>query len=186
MTARLSEDKRRAILDDIRAAQLGCNAIAKKHHVSPSVVSVLARDHGLTFDRRERSRAKTRAATEAHKFDAKAARSAMLEKLHGDAELLRQRAWQPYTTVIGSGDTARFVTMKLPPLRDQREAYVALAICLEKALLLEQHDDTSGLAAAKTMINDLMGAFKLAHYQRVAEESGDVDPSASTDNTGSP
>lgn len=48
MPAPLPAEQRQAISDDIRAG-LGCNATARKHHVSPSTVSGIARDEHLSF-----------------------------------------------------------------------------------------------------------------------------------------
>lgn len=49
MPAPLARETREAIAEDIRAG-LGCNAIARKHHVSPSTVSNIARARELSFD----------------------------------------------------------------------------------------------------------------------------------------
>lgn len=49
MPAALSLERRAAIADDIRAGE-GCNAIARKHHVSPSTVSGIARANELYFE----------------------------------------------------------------------------------------------------------------------------------------
>ena len=50
MAAPLNRETRNAIADDIRAG-LGCNATARKHHVSPGTVSKIARHEGLWFER---------------------------------------------------------------------------------------------------------------------------------------
>lgn len=44
----LAHEQRTAIADDIRAG-MGCNAIARKHGVSPSTVSKIARSEELHF-----------------------------------------------------------------------------------------------------------------------------------------
>lgn len=49
MPAPLSRERREAIADDIRAG-IGCNQTARNHHVAPSTVSGIAREHGLHFD----------------------------------------------------------------------------------------------------------------------------------------
>lgn len=49
MPTPLSPERRAAIVDDIRAGN-GCNATARKHSVSPSTVSNIARDNELHFD----------------------------------------------------------------------------------------------------------------------------------------
>jgi transposase-like protein len=170
--ARIPDGQREAILADVRAGGLSCRAIAKKHGVSAATVSGLAREHGLTF---ERSDGKTRAATAARAFDAKTARAQMIERLHGDAERFRERAWQPCTTLIGTGPQAMWVTTNLPSFRDQQSAYTSLGIALDKALTLERHDDDSGQAAGQNMLGDLMAALGAVHERIVAEDDTAAD-----------
>jgi transposase-like protein len=167
MGARIPDKQRQRILAAIRRGDKSCRAIAKAHNVSPATVSALAREHGLSF---ERSEAKTRAATEARIFDAKAARAAMVERLHGDAERLRRRAWEPSTTLVGTGAAAAWVTYELPSFRDQQAAYTSVGIALDKALALERYDDDAGLTAGRTMLGDLMDALGLVHERIVAED----------------
>lgn len=50
MPAPLAAEVRAAIADDIRAGELGCRAIARKHQVAASTVSTIARHEGLAFD----------------------------------------------------------------------------------------------------------------------------------------
>lgn len=51
MPAPLPRELRQTIVNDIRAGDLGCNAIARKHGVAPSTVSGIARAEGLCFER---------------------------------------------------------------------------------------------------------------------------------------
>lgn len=50
MPTPLAKAVRDAILADIRTG-MGCNATARKHHVSPGTVSKIARQHGHWFER---------------------------------------------------------------------------------------------------------------------------------------
>lgn len=178
MPSRTPEHVRDAILADIRAGQKSCRQIARDHGVSASTVSGLARSAHIP-EAFERSHTKN--ASAARSFDAKAARAELIEQLYGDAQRLRQRAWDPYTTVVGSGDATTLVTLKMPPLRDQQSAYTAIAIAIDKAAAMESRDDDGGAGAGKTMVNDLFGAFRLAYHQQVAEAQADVDLSAPTE-----
>ncbi len=180
MPTRTSEHVREAIIADIRAGVLSCRAIARKHKVAASTVSALAREARISAPF-ERSQAKTREATAARRFDARAARTALIEQLYDDASRMRERAWAPYTQVVGTGPATMLVTTKLPPMREQREAFTALGIALDKAMALEARDDDGGSATGRTMINDLFGAFKLAYHQQSAPVEPDVDLSAATD-----
>ena len=177
MGARIPDEQRQQILAAIRAGAQSCRSIAKAFGVSPATVSALARDNGLSF---ERSEGKTRAATRARIFDAKVARADMIERLHGDAERLRQRAWQPCTMLVGSGTAAAWVTTNLPSFRDQQAAYTSLGIALDKAMALERYDDDAGLTAGQTMLGDLMSALGVVHARIVAED----DPAGAGDAEG--
>lgn len=166
----ISEQTRAAVLADIKAGK-ACRAIAREHGVSPAYVSKLAREvPGDSFDR-----SRTQQAAAAKAFDAKAARKAAIEELYGDFEKFRSRAWGEYTQVIVGPQGPELVTTKQPPIRDQQAAFTAAAICLDKALVLERHDDTQGAEAGKTMINDLFGALGMAYHRIIAEEQ-QIDP----------
>lgn len=177
MPPRTPDDVRDAILADIRAGQKSCRQIARDHKISPATVSALAKAAHIP-DAFERSH--TKRASEARAFDAKAARAELIEQLYGDAQRFRQRAWDPYTTPVVAGNAVTLVTLNQPPLRDQQAAYVALAVCVDKALVLEAKDDDQGAGAGRTMINDLFGAFQLAYHQQVVEERA-VDLTAPTE-----
>jgi|GEM_PF-1927810 len=144
------------------------NAIARKHGVSASTVTKLARDAGLVdaFDRTH-----TEAATAAAEFDARQARRRLIEDLYSDAQAMRERMWSPYTQVITGPAGPEFVTTKLPPIRDQQSAMGFVTSALTKAVDLEKVDADGGAAGAKTMMNDLFGAMQLAYYQIVAEDA---------------
>ena len=87
MPAPLSPTRRAAIVDDIRAGH-GCNATARKHHVSPSTVSGIARHEGLFFDNDHM----TALAAENRRWHAARARDAR------EGELLDQLLALPQTT----------------------------------------------------------------------------------------
>lgn len=181
MPSRTPDHVRDAILADIRAGKKSCRQIARDHHVAPSTVSALGREISDTaFVRSDTKNAPTERATAARVFDARQARSELIEQLYGDAQRFRARAWDPYTVVVGSGPSTQLVTLKQPPLRDQQAAYTGLAIALDKALALEGKDDDGGAGAGKTMVNDLFGAFALAYHQQITEER-EVDLTAATD-----
>lgn len=160
MPPRLDDQTREAVIADIRAGQLSRNAIADKHQIGRSTVTKLAKQAGAdqAFDR-----SATAKATEAARLDAKALRAALIADLYSDAQRFRERSWAPYTQVITGGSGPELVTTKLPPLRDQQAGYTALAICLDKALKLEQVDADGGAEAGRTMVGELRDALGLAY-----------------------
>ncbi len=168
----LPDDIRQAILDDIRDGQLGCRAIARKHDVSPSTVSSLAKAAKVP-DAFERSNQQKGARARA--FDAKAERARLIEELYGEARLIKSWVFSPYTQIVSTPFGPELVTTKLPPMRDRLAAMTAFGIALDKALKLEKVDDDAGAAAGKSMVNDLFGALKLAYHQIVEEEAAEAE-----------
>jgi transposase-like protein len=156
---------RKAIADAVRAGG-SCRGVAREHGVSPATVSKIAAEAGLDF-----VTARTAKATAARTFDAKAFRAELMQKLYLDAERYRQRAWEPYTQVLPGPGGPELVTTKLPPAREQQSLATAMGIAIDKAAALEHHDSSDGLAAGRTMVNDLFGALQLAHHQLVTQEA---------------
>lgn len=149
----LSARKRNAILRDIQAGSARRNEISRKHGVSASTVSLIAKQAGLgsAFDR-----SKTREATRARELDCKALRAQLKVDLLHDAQRLRGRAWSAYTVVVGGGpDGAERVELDLPPLPDVRAAYTAIGIAADKSIRLEQHDAGGDVDQAKSLLSRL-------------------------------
>lgn len=167
----IEDDKREAILTDIRAAQLGRNAIATKHDVSTTTVTKIAKQEGITG---AFSREQTEKATRARQFDAKAARAQLIEDLYGDAQRFRARSWAEYTQVVSSPTGPELVVTELPPLRDQQAGYTALGIALDKAAKLEGVDAGQAAGKAKTMLGDLRSALAMAYDAMVDEPAQDA------------
>jgi transposase-like protein len=165
---RLSDDARDEIIADICTGAMSRNAIARKHGVSPSLVTKLARESGNSgaFDRKP-----TAEAVKAAAVDAKALRARLIADLYADAQRFRERSWAEYTQIVTGPSGVELVTTKLPPLRDQQAGYTALAICLDKALKLESINTGDGAEQGKTMIGDLRAALGLAYEAIEAQET---------------
>lgn len=161
---------RAAILTDIRAGELSRNAIARKHGVGAATVTKLAKTTGdaTTFDRSQ-----TQKATRAREADSRSERAALAAELLADARKLRERAWQPYTVVVGTAQGAQKVTLDLPPLGDVRSAYTAVGIVVDKHLALDKHDNSGGTGTedVRSMLGDLGRAIADA-FPGEADSSG--------------
>jgi transposase-like protein len=168
---RLSDQAREAITADIRAGALSRNAIARKHEVSPSLVTKLAREAGQpeAFERQ-----RTAKAVAAAQVDAKALRAALVADLYADAQRFRARSWEPYTQIVTGPSGPELVTTKLPPLREQQAAYTALAIAIDKAMKIEAATTGDGAEQGKTMIGDLRAALGLAYEAMETQEAQDA------------
>lgn len=129
---------RQAIADELRSAeQPRQNAIAKKFNVSPSTVSKIAREEGVTFDR-----SKTVNATEARAADVDARLSRAQGELLDIYDLLRTKITagsRLYAYEAGMGDTRHLVieTIEIEP-RDYREFAVAIGVTLDKVAMLRK------------------------------------------------
>lgn len=153
--ALIPDEKRDAVLADIRAGQKARNQIARDHGVSAASVTGIAKRAGITdaFDR-----SMTEKATRVKVIDAKAARVQLAIDLLADAQRFRKRAWEPYQVVVSTPQRTEIVTVELPPLQEARAAYNAVGICVDKSLRLEQHDaDTGGMSAVDDWLRGMLG-----------------------------
>ncbi len=159
MPPRLPDDKRAAILADIRAGALGNRQIASKHGISPSTVTKLAKDSGANnaFERSQ-----TAKATHAVVEDNRSRRARIASELLDDVARFRERAWSKYTYYERGSDGPELVTLELPPLKEAKEAYVAIGISLQRHAELEKLDADRGDEGARSMLGDLAEALEHA------------------------
>ena len=148
---RLPDDKRAAILADIQTGTKGRNQIARDHGVSVSTVTKVAKKSGSTdaFDRSQ-----TENATRAAVADSRARRALLAADLLEDASKLRDRAWKAYSYYERGMGGPELVTLDLPPLKEVKEAYVALGVAVDKHVVLERHDATD-----PGMMGSLLGSL---------------------------
>ncbi|GIM88885.1 hypothetical protein [Paractinoplanes toevensis] len=136
---RIPDEKRAAVLADVKSGEKSRNQIARDHDVSVGSVTNIARAAGMTdaFDRSSVENA-TRAAV----ADNRSRRAALASALLDDADKFRARAWGKYEYYERGQFGPELVSLDKPPLRDAKEAYVALGIALDKHVVLERHDAT--------------------------------------------
>lgn len=164
MGARIPNEERQAIADDIRAG-LPRNEIARRHGRSEGSVSNIAAEHGLTFDR-----SAVENATRARTTDMAARRAALAEDLLDDAAKLRERAWSDYEYYERSPDGPVRVRLDLPPLGEARNAYTAIGIAVDKHLVLVKHDTGTGADQARSMLGALAEGLGAAYRAMQAED----------------
>jgi hypothetical protein len=135
---------------------LSRNAIAREANVSPSTVTKVCTEDGLTFDR-----SKTINATQAKVADNKARRAAITERLYKRAEAILDRLEAPTYMVRMMGPMgSEKVHDEAPPAGDERNLATSIAVYLDKATKLEDYDrtgDESGAAVDKWLAH-MMGA----------------------------
>lgn len=156
MPSPIPEDTRNAIIEDLESGtEESCRTIAKRHGVSDATVRKIAKDEGIT---NAFTRVNTENATRARVADMKAQRANLAQILLEDALKLRERAWTQYTYYERSKDGVERVQLDLPPLAEVRNAYTALAIAIDKHVVLDRHDsDATGLAAVDAWLRDMIG-----------------------------
>lgn len=159
MPPRIPDEKRTAILADIKAGKLGNREIARKHDVAPSTVTKIAKDSGQTgaFERSQ-----TENATRAVVADNRSRRAQLASDLLTDAQRFRERAWAPYSYYERGQFGPELVTLDKPPLKDAKEAYVAIGISLQRHAELEKLDSDRGEERAKSMLGQLAEALNVA------------------------
>ena len=159
----LDPAKRAAIIADIKASGKR-NEIARKHGVSVSTVSKIAKDEGLTdaFDRTQ-----TENATRAKQIDNKARREALRERLLDKASDLLDMMDQPYLVYAFGGKDNDYNEHLLnkPPATDLRNLMTSAAVAIDKHAVLEKLDTDDGAAGAKSMLGQLGAALQVAAEQ---------------------
>lgn len=158
MPPRIPDDKRAAILVDIEAGTKGRNQIARDHGVSVGTVTNIANTAAggqTNFDR-----SATEKGTRAAAADNRARRARIASELLDDVERLRKRAWDPYTYYERGQMGPELVTLDQPPLKEAKEAYVSIGICLQRHAELEKFDLDRGDEGARSMLGDLAEAIK--------------------------
>ncbi|MGX1912415.1 helix-turn-helix domain-containing protein [Streptomyces phaeochromogenes] len=136
------------------------NEIARTIKRSPSTVSKLATEAGLTFERGP----EIVAATEARRIDLAARRIQLAEQLHRDAEQLREQLWQPCTIgAFGGRDNIWSETqLNRPTFGDQRQILSATGTAIEKSLKLAPTEGGKGAEQVRSMLGALGEALTRA------------------------
>jgi hypothetical protein len=157
---RLPDDKRAAILADIKARQKSRARIARDHGVSPQTVGNIALDAQVV---EPFSRLQTKNATEAAMVDCRAVRAVTARRLLAKANDLLDQMDRP-CIVFNIGGKDNVYTehpMDRPPTADLRNLMVTAATALDKHMALDKHDATDPGGAAS-----LLGALFEGLQQR--------------------
>lgn len=173
MPAPVPDAERAAILDDIRAGQLSCKAIARKYGRSASTVSGIAKDAGLVD---AFGRSQTKEATRAREADSKARRAEIAARLLDEATGFLDMLHGPFRVFSFGGKENTYNEQLLPgpPTGDIRNLMTSAAIALDKHVVLEKHDTDDGIDAARSMLGDVAAAIGDAYAQvKAAEAAGE-------------
>lgn len=136
-------DAEREQIRILHARGMSCGQIAAELGRVKSTITKQCKALGLSFDR-----AQTKVATEAKVADSKARRAEAVRLMMDDWHRIRERAWAPYTVVLGTGTGAETVTLDLPPAPDLRAFCSAMSGFIKDQVAIERHDADSGTMSA--------------------------------------
>lgn len=160
MPPRIPDEKRAAILADIRAAQKSCRGIGRAHNVSDATVRKIAAEAGITD---AFSRAQTENATRAAVIDNKARRVQLAADLLADAQRLRERAWSQHQQYERGQDGPELVFLPAPPPRDVQALYTSIGIAMQRHIELEKFDQADGSEAATSLLDAVAQGIEAAY-----------------------
>lgn len=157
MPPRLPDTTRDAILGEIRAGELSCRAIAKKHGVSAATVSSIGKTVDGAFERTQ-----TKNATAAVVADNAAVRAATSRRFLDKANWFMDLMDQPYTVFAfgGKDNVYREHTLQRPPIPELRNLMVSAATAFDKHLRADQYDadDEHGISAVDEWLRSIVGS----------------------------
>ncbi len=169
MPSRIPDDKRAAILADIRAGLKSRNQIARDHGVSAGTVSNVAAQADVTFDR-----SKTKSATAAAVADSRARREAIRARLLDKADTLLDLMDRPYKVFAFAGRDGDYREHERdrPPPSELRNLMVSAATALDKHMALDRHD-SSDPGEVASLLGALLGGLQAKHGDGNGDSNGD-------------
>lgn len=175
MPPRISDEKRAAILEDIRAGGT-CRGIAKKHDVAPDTVRRIAAE-GEVKD--AFARADTEKATRARVSDMAALRAQVAEKYLRKADELLDQMDEPHLVYSfgGKENTYNEQLLERAPTGDLRNLMTSSAVALDKHLKILATETDAGAATGASMLSGIADALQ------VAAEALDSEPTDGPEET---
>lgn len=136
------------------------NEIARALGRSPSTVSAIARDLGLSF-----ARERTAAATAAKQRDNRARRAELAAEMLDDIARLRDELFGPCTVYAFAGRDGMYRehTLDRPPPREQRDLVLAITHLINAHLRLVEFDRDTGAAPVAGMLGALFADLQARH-----------------------
>jgi hypothetical protein len=159
MPAKLSQARRDAILSDVQAGLMGCRAIAAKHDVSSSTVSLLAKTEigPEAFARLGKQRA-----TMAFSVDSKAKRQALEQRFLDECAAFLDELHIPHLVYSFGGKENTYAehTLPAPDSTAKRNLMVSAAVAMDKAIAIARHDTASsdGVTEVAVWVRTHLGA----------------------------
>jgi len=136
------------------------NAIARALGRSPSTITAIADELGLSFNRE-----RTAAATAAKQADNRARRAQLAAALLDDVERLRAQLFAPTTVYAfgGRDNVYREHKVDRPPPREQRDIVLAITNLIASHLRLVEYDRDTGADPVTGMLGALLADLQARH-----------------------
>ncbi|MFE1070986.1 helix-turn-helix domain-containing protein [Streptomyces sp. NPDC058783] len=179
MVARPLTAKDRAAVKRLHGKGMSRNDIAREIKRSPSTVSKLARELGLSFERGH----EVEAATVARKADLAARRAAFAERLQDIAEREADKMNAPTLYWEWGGKDHKYAekTAAEPIAADRRSIMSVIATALDRSLKLVPPKDDAG-AESRSVIGDLIAGLAADYAARHGGPPPEpVEPEATAD-----
>lgn len=158
-------DAERRRIAELHAAGKSRNEIAAELGRSTGVITKMAVQMGLRFDR-----AATKAATAARVADAKAKRAEEMNALLDAAKRLRLQLFAPCLvhSFGGKDNTYAEARLEQPPFADQAKIMQAYNLAMSNSLRLDQHDGDGTVEQVGSLLGNL--------FQSLVGQHGDGAP----------
>lgn len=166
-------DKDRAAVRRLHAEGKTRNEIARQLKRSPSTVSKLAVEQGLSFDRA----GDIAIATENKRAQLADRRATLALDLQTDAERLRAQLWQACTVGEFAGKEGHWQSVDLPQPRfgDQRQIISSAATAIQQSLRLAPAGNSEGVEQAKSLITGLFDGLRITRREATKGDDTPVE-----------
>lgn len=161
-------DAERQRIAELHAAGKSRNDIATEIGRSAAVVSKVAGQLGLSFDR-----SATKAATAAKVADARAKRAEEMQALLDDARRLRLQLFAPCVvhSFGGKDNTYNERHVEQPPFADQAKIMQAYNLAISNSLRLDQHDGDGSAEAMGSLLGSMLDTLVERHTAGQADDA---------------
>jgi transposase-like protein len=166
--APIPEDKRLAILADVRTETKSQRQVARDHGVSTTAVRKIAHDAGLT---NAFSREVSKRATAARIADQRAQRAITSQRFLDESNWFLDQLHKPHLvhSFGGKENSYNEHTLPQPPTTDLRNLMVSAGVAFDKHIAADRHDAETGAEGARSVLGALGQALQMA-----AEDLGEA------------
>lgn len=166
-------DKTREEVIRLHATGLSCNAIARETGISPTSVSNICKENGLSFGRTQ-----TKRATEAKQADLAALHTDLALKMVQAAHVTMDGYDSPYLVYNfgGADNTYAEHELEVPPAEVRRNMMTTAGIAFDKATKARELAGDAKSSEVKEFFEGLQATIHA--YRGVTDDSPDIEPAS--------